>query len=118
MIESLRAAAVEVTTKLQKSGVFGLDDVLIGIELVSAIYTLFRECHPDQTTVKAHLASEYDGQDFSKRVMRPAVRQARRAVRAKDLDYSDAQIEAIAHESLMHAMLADDAVVTACYCGS
>lgn len=117
MVEALRATAAVVVTNLQKTGVFGIDDFLIGLEIVSSLYGFYKECHPDQTTVKTYLASEYDGEQFSRRVMRPAVRQARRAVRAKDLDYTDDQIELIAHESLKQAMLADDAVVTACYCG-
>lgn len=109
----LRTQAEEVSTDLQRAGI--LIEALTLVELVYYCFELYKECHPDPKSAKYYLQSEYDGTEFSNRVMRPAVRQVRRAAREKQIDMSDDDMEKVATATLLKAMNADDAVVTACY---
>lgn len=106
-------ASAQVATELQKTEVFA--EILIGIELINAIYELYKNCYPSAAEAKAYLSGNYADGEFSKQVMRPAIRQAIRAARQKQLDLSDEQIEQVAKATLMKAMNADDNVVAACY---
>jgi len=113
MSQELKAMATEVAEDLHKTGI--LTEILIGAELIYYIYKLFTMCYPSQESAKSYLRGEYDGENFSKRVMRPAVRQTMKAARHKRVELTDEQIEAVAKASLLKAMNADDNVVAACY---
>lgn len=89
--------------------------VLSIISLISTLYGLWKMCYPDHASVKTYLQGEYNGSEFSKRVMVPAMHNARRAARKENLNMTNEQLEEVAKASLLHAMEADDDVVAACY---
>lgn len=111
-----KAAVAEVANELHKAGIIG--EILLGLELVNAVYALYKNCWPKAAEVKAYLADNYSGGMFSKRVMRPACRQVMRAARAKQVELTDEQVEEVAKATLLKAMNADDSVVAACYVSS
>lgn len=113
MIEEQRQTAEAVATELQKTGI--ISELTIGIEIIYQLYELYKFCYPDKHSAAAYLATEYNGTDFSRRVMKPAIRRTLQSVRKNNLEVTDDQIEEIAKQSLLGVMNAGSDVVTACY---
>ena len=108
-----QTSVAEVVDELQKTGIF--TEILVGIELINAVYGLYKSCFPSAADVKAYLSGNYSDGEFSAGVMRPAIRRVRQAARKQRVELTDEQIEQVAKATLMKAMNADDNVVAACY---
>jgi hypothetical protein len=108
----LRAVSEEVAGELKTKL---LMESLILVELVYYSYLLFQKCHSDKAAVREHLASEYVNGEFSRKVLRPAVRQVRQEARRRLLEMTDDEMELVAKTMLLKAMSAEDDVVQACY---
>lgn len=111
----LRKVSEETVSEIQKTGF--LMESLILIEIVYYTFRLFQMCHPDPTSAKAYLESEYDpdSNEFSAKVMHPATARVIRGARKKGhhLGYSDAEI--VAREMLLKVMRSEDSVVSVGY---
>lgn len=96
-------------------GFFGIDDILIGMEIVYYGFELWKDCHPSANTVK----SEIDAPDIVRRASR-STRQATRYVnrQRRRSGLSPVVVDdynALTVHMLHHVYTASADVVTSCY---